>query len=232
MYDNFSVQSYVMREAAELSPGRYLERVPNGTFVRPESLPGTRAAASCAVSRAAKSGGLVQIRRGLYYKATPTRYGVAKPPPLEVALEVLGRKGVGPTGHSAARAFGLTTQIPATPELAVAGPLPTSVAGVRLHRRNNMMRRDLGYHEVALLELLRDWDELVEGGWSALVAAVKQGVDEKRLRLGPLERTVASEHHPKTRALFAALLAELESDDASTMNRPSRDGKAAARSVA
>ena len=168
------------------SPGRFLKKVPTGSYVHVEALPGSRNAAKSAVSRAAARGDLVPLRRGLYYKGTRTRYGVATPPPEDVALEVLGRKGVGPTGVSAARALNLTTQVPAMPELVTTGPVPIGIPGVRIHKRNNVSRRDLTYSEIAVLEVLRDWEFTSESGWAGVVRAVRDKVAGNEVRLTSL----------------------------------------------
>lgn len=191
--------------ARAVTPGRYLKSVPAGAFVRVEDLPGSRQAAASAASRAAGRGDLVALRKGLYYKGTRTRYGMTAPTPVEVALEVLGHSGVGPAGYSAAKAFGLTTQVPARPELAVAGPLPTGVPGVALRRRNNMARRDLSYHEIALLEVLRDWEHLSEKPMTALAEAVVSGTVD----LARVERALRSERVPAARRRFDDLVGTL-----------------------
>lgn len=193
-----------------VTPGMALDRVPAGTFVHVDRLPGTPGAASSAASRAGKRGDLVPIRKGLYYKGAKTRYGMTRPSAEAIAVEVLGTAGVGPTGHSAARALGLTTQVPATPSLTVAGPVPTSVPGVRVSKRNNMRRRTLSYDEIALLELLRgDWESTVEEGWPALVAATAGAVRAGTVRPRALASAIATEHSPAARANFARLTAEL-----------------------
>lgn len=199
-----STQLHVMSALAE-TPGRYLRSVPVGTFVRVEDLPGSRQAAASAASRAAARGDLVALRKGLYFKGVRTRYGMTAPAPVDVALAVLGSDGVGPAGYSAARAFGLTTQLPARPELAVAGPVPTGVPGVVLHRRNNMARRNLSYHEIALLEVLRDWQHLSEKPMTALAKAVSS----KALDLGKVERALRTERVPAARRRFEELTREL-----------------------
>src|SRR5882757_1457870 len=180
--DRISVQFCDMKTIAA-TPGKILDRIPTGAFVHVDRLPGTRAAASSAASRASKRGDLIPIRKGLYFKGTKTRYGMTRPSSEAIAVEVLGATGVGPTGHSAARALGLTTQVPAKPSLTVAGPVPASVPGVTVSKRNNMRRRELNYDEIALLELLRgDWESTVEGGWSALVAAAASAFRDGRIR--------------------------------------------------
>lgn len=192
------------------SPGKTLDRVPAGTFVHVDKLPGSRAAASSAASRASKRGDLVAIRKGLYFKGAKTRYGMTRPSSEAVAVEVLGAVGVGPTGHSAARALGLTTQVPAKPSLTVAGPVPISVPGVTVSKRNNMRRRELRYVEIALLELLRgDWESTVEGGWPALVSATAAAIREGKVRPGALAEALAAERSPTARTNFTRLTADL-----------------------
>ena len=154
-------------------PSAVIGRTPAGSFIKVADLPGSPAAAAAAASRAAAAGTLRHIRHGLYFKGKPTRYGPTQPTAEAVAREVLGTKGVGPAGFSAAHALGVTTQIPALPEFAVAGPKPTGLKGVRVTQRSNMSRRDLTYTEIALLEVLRDPKTLVEGPWSRLVEAAR-----------------------------------------------------------
>ena len=205
------------------SPGKALEALPAGSFVHVERLPGTPAAASSAASRASKRGDLLPIRKGLYFKGTKTNYGMTRPSSEAVALEVLGTEGVGPTSYSAARALGLTTQVPAKPMLTVAGPVPASVPGVTVSKRNNMRRRTLRYSEIAVLELLRgDWAFTVEGGWPALVAAVHTATRCAEVDLGVLAEAISAEHSPAARANFTRLtddLAGLASPAAASTDR-------------
>jgi len=192
--------------AGTKTPGKHLAGVPAGSFVHVDKLPGSRGAASSAASRAHKHGELVAVRKGLYWKGTPTRYGMTRPSSEAIAVEVLGKTGVGPTGHSAARALGLTSQVPAKPALTVAGPVPTSVPGVRISRRNNMLRRELRYAEIALVELLRgDWEAVVEGGWDALVSATARAVKERKVRLDAVTRAVEGERSPAARTNLVRL---------------------------
>ncbi|WP_280470672.1 hypothetical protein [Nocardia farcinica] len=146
---------------------RALQSSPAGSFIHTNRLPGTKAAATSAIKRAHQRGELVRIRRGLYFKGNPTRYGMTRPTPEAIAAEVLGPTGAGPTGFSAARAFGLTTQLPAIPTLAVAGPVPTAIPGVKISKRNNARRSTLRPLEIAALELLRgDWETTVDDEWA------------------------------------------------------------------
>lgn len=166
-----------------------------GAFVRVGDLPGTSDAAKAALSRAARHGVVVAVARGLYYKGAPTRYGMVRPSPESVALEIAGPAGVGPAGVSAARALGLTTQLPVRPELAVVGRLPKGVHDVHLVSRANKLRMGLSYLEIAVLETLRSWRSTVEGGWSAFVTAVKDLVKVGRVRLDNVHAAAGKEHN-------------------------------------
>ena len=81
----------------------------------------------------------------------------------QIAEEFLGTRGVGPSGLSAARALGVSTQIPAKPEFAVVVGRYEALKGMfRIHTRKNAARLDLTAQEIALLEVLRDPETLVE----------------------------------------------------------------------
>lgn len=191
------------------TPGAALAEVPAGSFVRVDDLPGSRAAASCAVSRAHEAGDLVPVLKGLYFKGAKSRYGMSRPTAEQIAVQVLGPVGAGPAGVSAARTFGLTTQVPAEPTFSVAGPVPT-VHGVKVSKRNNMRRRDLKWTEVALLELLRgDWEYTVDDGWDALVDAADQAVRDGRVRLQSVGDAVDGERSPAARKHFSHLIEDL-----------------------
>lgn len=191
------------------SPSRYLDKVPVGTYVRVDELPGSISAAKSAASRAAGRGDLHRVSKGLYYKGAKTRYGMLIPPVEDVAREVLGSAGVGPAGVSAARALGLTTQIPAVPEFVTIARFPEGLRHVRVSTRSNLARLDLTYTEIAVLEVLRSWRTTVDGGWSATVAAIAALVEDGTVRLGPLRRAAAREHHRELRARMRDLLVEL-----------------------
>ncbi|MBC7299527.1 DUF6088 family protein [Nocardia salmonicida] len=177
-----------------------LESYPAGSFVHTSRLPGTTAAAASAIKRAHQRGELVPIRRGLYFKGVPTRYGLTRPTAEAVAAEVLGKTGAGPTGFSAARALGLTTQVPAKPTMVVTGAVPTSIPGVEVSKRNNLRRATLRPLEIAVLELLRgDWETTVDEGWTALSAAVGKAVAAGKLRWRALSSAAEGERSPTLR---------------------------------
>ena len=197
----------------EVTPGKYLDALPEGSYVRVSDLPGTRNAAKLAASRASARGDIIHVSKGLYFKGRRTRYGIATPPPEDVALEVVGRRGVGPAGVSAARALGLTTQVPAVQELATLARVPAGVPGVRFTRRNNIERVDLTYLEIAVLEVLRDWRFLVDGGWVSLVTAVASRVESGDVRPDAIAVAARREHHVEVKTSVRDLLAAVNGSD-------------------
>ncbi len=197
--------------AAVGNAGKALARVPVGSFVHTNRLPGTAAAATSAVKRAYQRGELLRIRKGLYFKGIKTVYGMARPSAEAIAVEVLGTTGAGPTGFSAARAFGLTTQVPAKPTMVVTGPAPTAVPGVKISARSNLKRLGLTSLEIATLELLRgDWETTVDDGWSALAGAIKKAVDTGKLRWRKLVTAAMGEHSPALRENLHRLSQDLQ----------------------
>ena len=179
------------------------------SFVRLETLPGTDAARRKAVSRAVEAGDLIKVRHGLYYRGVKTRYGMTGPSTVEVALEALGRKGVGPAGFSAAREWSLTTQVPPALHMAALKPAK-DLPGIMLTVRSNLFRVGLKYKEIALLELLRDPEVYVEAGWRALVQAAFAAEDSREVRIGKVLTVAARERDLATRTNGARLRAELE----------------------
>lgn len=190
--------------------GKVLQAAPVGTFVHTKNLPGSSAAAASAVKRAHQRGELIRIRKGLYFKGTKTRYGMTRPPAEAVVVEVLGKTGVGPTGYSAARAFGLTTQVPATPAMAITGHRAPTGLPVKVTTRSNTARAVLRPLEIAALELLRgDWETTVDGGWPALVSAVGESVASRKLRWNKLVTAAKREHSPAMRETLTRLQDDL-----------------------
>ncbi len=156
------------------------------------------------MSRIAAEAGLVRVSRGLYWKGVTSRFGAGRPDPLAVALAIAGA-GAGPAGFSAARALGITTQLPARPEVAVAGKVP-EFAGAVFHKRNNLDRRGLRPVEVALLEVLRSWPTTSEVPWDELASRVGEFVDRGEIDLDHTSRVAAAERNPALRDRVAALV--------------------------
>lgn len=128
----------------------------------------------------------MRCAQGLYWKGPRTRYGMAKPDTLTTALEILGVDGTGPAGFTAARTWGLTTQVPARTELSTVSSRTTAdLRGIKVSRRTNGLRRTLNDREIRLLEVLRD-TSLMDSGWSGLVDAVTAAANDTFIAPGRL----------------------------------------------
>ena len=115
---------------------------------------------------------------------------MAPPPSDRFVHEVIDTPGVGPAGWSAALALGLSTQVPRHESIAVPGRVPRNPGSIRIVSRSaSTKRRDekLRPVEVALLEVLRDWNTLVEVTPGAAVEHIADLVDDGTIRL---DRTV------------------------------------------
>jgi hypothetical protein len=126
-----------------------IEQSPARTFLRPDELAAgleSRSAVATALSRLTDDPTvpLVRVRRGLYWRCSLSKFGKDRPSAADTVIAAVGdRGGIGPSGWSASRDLGLTTQRPATEEFATVGPPPTGIAGVRFRRRSNPKRANL-----------------------------------------------------------------------------------------
>lgn len=158
------------------------------------------------MSRLAAEGELVRARQGLYWRGKKTRFGMTHPTVLETAVAV-GGAGSGPSGVAAAHLLGLTTQVPATVEVAVPGKSPEPVRGVRFRSRPYSRReRGLTAAEVAVLELLRD-PHAAEAPWPRVESRIRELVADGTVRADVLDAEAATEPRVKARERWAAVAA-------------------------
>ena len=193
-------------------------------FWRPEDFDGSHDAVAQALSRLARTGDLRRIRRGLYWRGTSTRLGMAPPPPGRLAGEVVGDTGTGPSGRSAALALGLSTQVPRREAIAVPGRPPRSPGPVHyVSRAASTKRRDERLHpaEVALFEVLRDWNSLVEMPTEDAVDRIARLIDSGAIRLDRLARASKTEP-PRVRERLRRLLVALGRPEIVDVVRPAR----------
>ena len=184
-------------------------RKPTRSFIGSTNFSGSSRAIECELSRLAAKGELAHVRTGLYWKGPKTMLGMGRPHPLDVALRV-GGPGTGPAGFSAAAMLGLTTQVPATIEVAVPGWLPTPPAGVRFTRRHRSRREfRLKPAEVALLEVLRDWPLTVESSWDDLVARARELIADSIIRPSAVTKEVEAAHRRAARDAWYRLKSDL-----------------------
>ena len=193
-------------------------------FWRPEDFDGSPDAVAQALSRLTRTGNLRRIRRGLYWRGTSTRLGMAPPPPGRLAREVVGHTGTGPSGRSAALALGLSTQVPRREAIAVPGRAPRSPGPLHyVSRAANAKRRDERLHpaEVALFEVLREWNSLVEMPTEDAIDRIAQLVDSGAVRLDRLARASETEP-PRVRERLRRLLIALDRPEIVDVVRPAR----------
>jgi hypothetical protein len=167
---------------------------PAGTFLRRKDFAGTDRAVETALSRLFAKGELVRVRPGLYWVGKRTRFGMTAPSTLDVALAIAG-PGAGPSGVSAARALGLTTQVPSIVEVAVPGKVPDPVSGVRFRSRSFARREHhLTPMEVAVIELLR-YPDSSEDIWSDISHRIAALISGNVVRREAIDEVIRDERH-------------------------------------
>ena len=175
-----------------------------GTFFSRGDFDGTEAAVDTALSRLAAAHELLRVRKGLYWKGRPTRFGMTRPSAYEVALHV-GGLGSSPASVAAAHALGLSTQVPAVVEVAVPGKAPDPFPGVRFRSRPYARRaRELRPLEVAALEVLAD-ALVAEVSLEQLEARIKELIASGVVRCGVLVDEANDEARPIVRTRMAAI---------------------------
>jgi len=193
-------------------------------FWRPEDFEGSPEAVAQALSRLARGGELRRVRRGLYWRGSPTRLGMAPPPHERLVGEMAHLPGTGPAGPSAALALGLSTQVARRDAIAVPGRAPRSPSSVHfVSRAAASKRRDerLWPSEVALFEVLRDWDHLVEVPTSEAIERITRFADAGEVRLDRVTKASGSEP-PRTRERLRHLLGAMGRPELADAVRPAR----------
>lgn len=193
-------------------------------FWRPEDFGGSPDAVAKALSRLAHAGELRRVRRGLYWRGTPTRLGMAPPSSDRLVHEVVNAPGTGPARWSASLALGLSAQVPRHETIAVPGRSPRDPGAVRfVSRAASAKRRDerLRPLEVALLEVLRDWDTVVELPDEAAIARIADLTERGTFRLDRIARAAATEP-PRVRERLRWLLLRLGHRRHADQIRPAR----------
>ena len=172
--------------------------LPERSFVRGSDFDLPSGPVDTALSRLCATEALARVRKGLYWKGVPTRFGVSQPLTADVALEV-GGPGSGPAGVAAAHWLGLTTQVPAVFVTAVPTRAPKGWSSVRFSQRP-LGRRERGLWptEVAVIEVLRAGPAVVEGPWESVSAAISVLVDTGSIRPQLLEEQIRHDRHRET----------------------------------
>lgn len=171
-----------------------------------ESLPPS--AVATALSRLAREGELKRVGKGVYYRPTPTSFGLSMPGASAAAAQTL-HAPVHPAGLSAANALGLTTQNPKRPEYATSAPgSPTALRNAVVHTGRPSVRATLSTEEGAILETLRDRARSSDLSPEQTVHRLKRVLADE----GTYARlvTAALAEPPRVRAMLGALGQELD----------------------
>jgi len=164
-------------------------------FIRPADFRGPRAAVDRELCRLAAAGELHRVRNGLYWRGSKTMLGMAPPELGDLLEELVGEYTYGWSGFSAANHLGLTTQVPSRVEVAVVGRPPRDlplVSFVQRAGRRGRSRARLSQSEVAALEVLEAFDDLVDDP-DAAVRRLADLVATGALRRDALKVAAASE---------------------------------------
>ncbi|MEA2000764.1 MAG: hypothetical protein U9N84_02595 [Actinomycetota bacterium] len=197
-------------------------------FWKPEDFSGAPLPVAKALSRLEKAGELRRIRRGLYWRGVVTPLGLAPPSAMKLTKELVGTRGVGPAEGSAALALGLSTHVPRRVTVAVPGRVPESpIETVHLVSRSASTKRldeRLRPAEVALLEVLRDWDRYVEDPAPEAYDRVGRLIEDGAIRVARV--VAASETEPaRSRSRLRSLLRALGFNDLAESVPPVRNGQ-------
>lgn len=173
-----------------------------------EGLPA--AAVAQALSRLSRQGMVQRLSKGLYYRSRSTAFGPSKPNRSQIQSLPLRRKGVFPSGVSAANLLGFTTQNPGRVEVATTGAsLPRLIVGKEtvIHTRRPETWRELSQEDAAFLDFLRNRgaaSELSpEKTVSRLIALARE-----RGRMDRLLKVAESEP-PRVRAMLGAIAEQI-----------------------
>ena len=110
---------------------------------------------------------------------------------------------------AAACPHGLTTQVPATVEVAAPGKVPEPVPGVRFTARPFIRReRELSPTEVAVLEVLRE-PLLAEASLEEVGRRIQRLVDVGQVRRQLIASSLADEHNLQARRHWAGMAGRL-----------------------
>jgi hypothetical protein len=181
-------------------------------------------AVAAALSRLRRSGELRRVRRGLYWRGTRTPLGMAPPTASDLAGALVPLAGSGPAGRSAALLLGLSTQIPRRESIAVPARPPESTEMLRfVSRAAAAGRRDSSLRptEVALLEVLRDWEGLVESPADEARRRIAGLMESGEIRPDRLARASSTEPAP-VRERLRGLLGDVGRPEIAATVRPAR----------
>ncbi|MCE5323161.1 helix-turn-helix domain-containing protein [bacterium] len=161
------------------------------------------AAVSQALSRLYREGLVKRVRKGVYYRPKQTVLGESKVSPAALISKLLP-SDARPTGYTAARVLGLSTQVPVEPSYAVSkSKAPASVAGVKVTVRRPVSSICIDTREAAILEFLRERGTTSERSPEETVRRLLHIIKEPGVFAKLAE--AAMQEPPRVRAMLGAL---------------------------
>jgi hypothetical protein len=198
----------IRRTLASVSDGEIFDY---GRFAVDE---GQESALTKALSRLAKSGEIVRLEKGKYYKPRQTKFGAIRPPESQV-IKALSMKNDRPVGYITGTALynslGLTTQVSNVLEIARNTRLPEKdLLGYKVR----FVVKPFTFKEqniplLQLLDAMRDIKKILDTSAEKAVPILLDRM--KKLTVEELKRMVklALDYNPATRALLGTLLEQL-----------------------
>ena len=158
-----------------------------------------------ALSRLAHLGMIERLSKGIYYRSRQTTFGKSLPSPTAIQKLASQRKGIFPSGISAANLLGFTTQTARRGEVATSAlSLPRKLLGADtvIHTRRPEAWANLSDEDAALLDFLRRAGRTSELPPDKTIRRTMNLLTEKG-RFQRLAKIAASEP-PRARALLGA----------------------------
>lgn len=179
-------------------------------FFRIDDFEGPRGAVDRELCRLVEAGELRRIRNGLYWRGPKTLLGMSPPSLEELLDELLGKDVYGWAGTTAANRLGLTSQVAGRTQVAVCGRPPRDLPTLHfVQRAGRRGRAEAGLSpvEIAVLEVLEDFEDLVEQP-SAAQDRIRELMLASVVRADALEQAAVSESR-RVRERLAPLLDEV-----------------------
>lgn len=210
----------------------------SGRFWRPGDLGLPESTAQHLLAALVDRGDLRRIKRGLYWRGTKTPLGMSPPPQEALVKQLAGTKAIGLAGLSAANSLRLSTQVPRRAEYAVPCRAPGPAGAVKFvsrTARKGRTRANLNPTEVAALEVLNDWERVIEVTPTEAMQRLARLVREGKIRPERVARAAITEPGPAKARLKALLAvthneqwaAKIDAASPRTKPRNSKPGKTA-----
>ncbi len=199
-----------------------------------EDFEGTPKAVNNELRRLVERGELQRVRRGVYWRGRPSRFGMHGADDGRAVQSVIGAdEAVGATGWNATNLLGLSTQIAPSDELAVTHRVPTGLEHVKLSSRaarTGRRKAQLTGLEVTLLEALEGWERYVELRPVDAIRRFGEILSRSDVRIDKLVEASATEP-PAVRERLRAVLIETGHARAAERVRRARDQRTRDRAL-